>query len=986
MPFLKSIKAKGFKSFANEVVINFNKNMTSFIGPNGSGKSNVVDAIKWTIGEQSIKQLRGDDKSNLIFMGSKNLEPSNEAFVELTFDNRKRILDIDKDIVVVSRKQIKKNNQNFYYLNGEETKLRDIHELFLDTGLSKGSLGIISQGTINWFSDAKPDERKKIFQDAAGIGKYFKNKLDSINLLEKSSQALEIVTNDLKNKEKRKDELEKLVEKYNEFLEKRNELKECELIFLAKEIGFKRNEINELENNIVELNEKINQLKQQSDFNEKNNKELTTKIKELADKIATKNVLVRDLQEKKNNLNTKLEILNSNLETDLNSENAEKRLEALKIVVSNTNVEIETKQKIVTDSKTKLFQAESEFEKIRNRKNELYEISNSINKQLNETIYELRNLESIAKNNSDKVVKELMNIKNSYSGLVDIVSNLIKVDKKYELAIGTALAKQAKSFVTLEERTALDLISYLKKNQIGNATFLPINKLKSKLLSSDIISIAKNQKGYINTANNLVKIDNKFKIVADHLLGNIIISENLESAAKIADMLDQRFKIITLEGDVKNTGGSITGGFKGNNTIVFNIEEKIEEQRKLFFELESKLNEIKVQIKSNDNDYDTAFSMVSNLKNIINLNETNLKDLNEKLLVNNQLLEQLNNKIKAPKDSIKEVNESKTLKKELIEIENQLAELLPEFKLFTETHERLNNELVLSGNTNNAISKQIIDLMNQKSTFENKKIEDDNLIQAKLQYLVETYEMSEEVLFNDYKNKKTPYSDIELQQKIINLKNDMKALGNINSDVIQEYEQMLEEFSLKEKEYNDAKDAVDQIQQTINQLDNKAKTDLVKTINDINKTAPEVFKRFYPGIETGTCQIKFVDEENILDSGIEVLVQLPGKKRINLSLLSGGEKTLVALTILFSILKSSKFPLIILDEAEAALDELNVEFFASIIKEYSATNQFLIITHRTGTMKVTEELYGVTMQDQGVTIIIKDTIKNFNKYIKEEVN
>ncbi len=983
MPFLKSIKAKGFKSFATEIVIDFNKNMTSFIGPNGSGKSNIVDAIKWTIGEQSVKQLRGDDKSNLIFMGSKDMGPANEAFVELTFDNKNRILDIDRDIVTVARKQIRKNNQNFYYLNGEETRLKDIHELFLDTGLSKGSLGIISQGTINWFSDAKPEDRKKIFQDAAGIGKYFKNKLDSLNLLDKSSQTLGIITNDLNNKRKRKDELEKLVNKYESFIQKEAELKELELTFLAKFIGFKKQEINNLTVSISEAEEKINQLKSQSDFNVKNNSALFEKIKANSDKISQLNIKIRELQQQRTELTTKIQIMNSELESDLNSDNLEKRLAALEEILKQYKVEKATKEKINEELISKSSALDSEIEQLKIQRQELGSELSKKTFTLNQAQYELKNLYSIKENSSDRVVKEILAVRKSYTGIVDAVSNLVKVDRKYELAIGLALSNSTKSIVTLNEQTAMDVISYLKKNQIGNATFLPIDKVKSKKLSNDVIAVAKNQKGYVDTANNLVKIEDKYRIIADHLLGNIIISENLESATKIAHMLDQRFKIITLEGDIKNAGGSISGGFRSNkNAAIFNIDEKIEEQQKLVETLVSEENNLRVSLKTIEGDYEVKMSLSYSNKSTIENNKTSIKTLEDNIMINSQYYDELKRKVAKP--NAKDTRSSDSLKGQLVKIENELALLEPEQNTLADVTKKLNEEHALSSDTNNAIANQINGLITQKSDFETKKLTIQNDIDSKLSYLVETYEMSEELLIADYSNKPTIYSDIELQQKILDIKQEIKSIGNIDKNVITEYETIAEEYAQKEKEYNDAKDAVDQIQGTIEQLDHKAKNDLKTTVLNINKIAPSIFQRFYPGAEVGTCEIKFTDEENILDSGIEVVVQLPGKKRINLSLLSGGEKTLVALTILFAILKSAKFPLIILDEAEAALDELNVEFFATIIKEYSLSNQFLIITHRTGTMKVTEELYGVTMQDHGISIVIKDTIENFNKYFKEE--
>lgn len=970
MVFLKRFHAEGFKSFATPITLNFTKNMIGIIGPNGSGKSNIVDALKWTIGEQSIKQLRGSERSNLIFMGSQFLQEAKFALVELTFDNSNKVLHTDLEEVKITRKLIKKTEESLFFINDEPAKLKDIHDMFLDTGLSKGSLGIISQGTVSWFADAKPEERRKIFEEASGIGKYTKKKNESISLLEKSQNNLNILLEHLEQLKKDVNKLENQAKKVKEYNEKSKQLKLYDLTIKSKEIIEYNSEVSTLELKTNKLSTEIEQLSSNISF-------LEEAIKTKEDEFTIVDEKVINLQTKKenlvneiNNLVNKKTIFDSKINNDINSANTEKRIAAYETIIKNNQLELEfTKNELIKD--------ESEFEKIRIQKNEQYQELESIKTTLNDfniqisklsmSIDSLKTQKDLA--NQDRGLKTIIENKNSLNGIIGLVSDLINIDKKYEIAISTALGGTVKNIVTLDEKSALRAIDFLKSNKSGYVTFLPIDKIKPKEIKHEFKLVVKQSQGFVGIASELVKINPEYKKVADHLLGNIIIVDDVKNAVLMSDLTYNSYKIISLEGDVKHPGGAISGGQKRISNTVFNLDEKIKEQEEELKKLNATINDKKLEHEKESLKYDNLVALHNEISIRMNNAKYKIDELNKSINVNKNEYEALTNKSFDMNSKI-DINE---IQKDLLTKQKELDVVQSDYNQQSILRQSLFSSLQ---NQRNEFAENNKTLTSMSTTLSESKIrlnDFKNKLENIKEFIVSNYKVTVENVIEEYSNKELGIPLYEVKREIVRLKNELESLGPINQTAVEELEVKQKELEDIQAQYDEAYSIVEDIINTINELDKKAKADFKKIIDNVNKDIPVIFKELFGG---GNCEIKLTNPLDLLETGIEISVQPPGKKISSLMLLSGGEKTLVALCVLFSILKSSNFPMVVLDEAEAALDEYNVEIFAKIIKKYSDNNQFLIITHRPGTMKLCDDLYGVTMQDKGVSMVLKTSFND----------
>lgn len=975
MVFLKKFHAEGFKSFAKPTTINFDHNMTSIIGPNGSGKSNIVDALKWTIGEQSIKQLRGSDKTNLIFMGSENLSESDFALVELTFDNKSRVLHKDLDEIKITRKLIRKTGESIYLLNDEPAKLREIQEIFLDTGLSKGSLGIISQGTVNWFSDCKPEERRKIFEDASGIGRYTKRKHESLKALETAKLNLEFVSKKVSDIQRDINKLSNQANKLRDYQEKTARLKEIDLTVKAKEYTISKSRFTEQKT----LSEKLAKDKETTESNITHYNSLIKQKNELFDKNKIEIDRLTEIKEELNNkllaINSKINIHKQNLNNALYSNNIEDKIRSYKEIIKNNEIVIKSSE----ERKVVLEQKISDINIDLSRLQLEIESLNSQSKILNdELVIKKRDLETLNRDaefhNSDKCINTIMSNKNLFPGIIGTLVETINVKSKYETAIATALGSAAKNVISLNEHSAIQAIKFAKENRLGYLTFLPLDKIVAKSVPSEILNAVKEIKGFIDIASNLVTVDNDYKKAIEFVLGNILIVDDIQNASLISDITKQRIKIVTLDGNVKNVGGSLSGGFKHKSNVIFNIKEKIEILQNEVNEKNEKYRNILLEIEN-------LKTELNNYLEVKRINELDLNATSSKLketLENNEtskyeyeLLVSKHKNINIIDDKQSEEN----LTSQAIDVENKLKDILAELNSKIKTNENLYSEIRSFSSENEnyvsylqGINAQISDASQEIFKLENK-------IKAIEHECIETYHTSLDILESDYLNKDIGMSDLDAKKMVTILQSEIKALGPINETVLEDLENKQKEYENINNEYEDSLKAFDEIQKIIEELDKKAISDFMNVINNVNKHIPAIFNELFGG---GYCEIKLTNPDEILESGIDIIVQPKGKKVKNLTLLSGGEKTLVALTVLFAILNSSNLPLIVLDEAEAALDELNVEIFAKIIKKYSEKTQFLVITHRPGTMKESSVLYGVTMQDKGVSIVMKTSFDKIN--------
>ncbi len=974
MIFLKNFYAEGFKSFARPINLNFSNTMIGIVGPNGSGKSNIVDALKWAMGEQSIKTLRGKEKTNLIFVGSNDMDEADFALVELTFDNSKRILNYQTDEVKIGRKLMRKTGESIFTINDEPARLKDIQDLFLDTGLTKGSLGIISQGTVNWFAEAKPEDRRHMFEEAAGIGRYTKQKNETLDLLEKAAYNLERLDQYETNLKREIRDLSKQAEKAVQYKEKTQQLKKLDVTISVQDYLAYKDESIELAKSISTYKTDLEKLRinieENKSLRDKNNQDYLEKDSELKKLSQVKD----DLNIKLNELNYKKIAYVNNLENNLNSQNIEERKKSYLSLIASDKEEIDSLEKQINSNNSKLHSLEEQYNHSLELKSKLNDEYNNINADYShkKVIYE--RLEELYKssNNVERGVQTLLNSKSSIPGIHSTISNILQVPERYEIAIQTALGKSINNLIVENSNVAIAAINFLKKNNGGRATFLPMDTIKPKSIKEDSLTIMSKLEGFIDVASNLVKYDNIYDNIIKSLLGNVAISDSIESATHIGKMVNNNYKVISLEGDVVYAGGALSGG-QQQKTIAstFNIEEKLN-RSKNEYEIATKLFiDKKVELENINNNVTKLNIEIQNIRGTIAICENKLIETQSRLSRN-----------QAGYDSIVDANDKEKMKVEINQFEKELINVNEELIDISQKISTLQNlkehayEIYCQYNLNYERDQETFINLNEKFNRKNNKLNNlQNEIKSIEEKINNLYEMTMEFAITEY-NKPLDITINEAKMIISKLKSEIDALGNINFEAVEKLDEKEEELKSIEQEHNQARESVINLKNIIEDLDKRAKADFTNVINKVNEIIPQIFTSLFGG---GDCCIKYTDPTNVLESGIEVIVHPLGKKVSNLVLLSGGEKTLVALTVLFALLKSSSFPLVVLDEAEAALDQANVNTFAKLIQEFSDSTQFLVITHRTGTMKMCDVLYGTTMQIKGVTKVIKTNLDDIKK-------
>lgn len=973
MIFLRKFIANGFKSFAKNVEIDFQSSMVGVVGPNGSGKSNIVDAIKWVLGERSSKTLRGKTGEDVIFHGSQGHDASKYAEVTLIFENQNNVLHYDDKNIKITRRLTRGSGNNEYFINEQPCRLRDIQEIFLDTGLSKGSLGIISQGTVQWFVDAKPEERRTIFEEAAGIGLYIKKRDESNSQLERTNQNLDqvtIVVNELSSDIRK---LERQAEKAKIYTEKGKELMNLDLTILVKDIQYYKSKltkiIDELENSKKELDvfqPDIKQITHSLDFSKQKANEadrtietLTTEMSELIDEI--------------NKHEMKKFSLQSKLNEDLSSDNLEKKLAAYSQLIESTKIEIENAQVALNKFRDEIEAYDDVNKKVSEKKNDLTDKISKHSIRLAEIKAQIRTIQSSIANRDylDIGVRTIIDNAKNLNGVIGQVKDFLNVKQEYEKAVYTILGKSINNIIVEDIETAEKAVNFLKQNQSGKATFLPLETIKPRLIKDEYLDVLKTREGFVGIGVNLIEFDSKYNNVYQHLLGNVIVADNLISANTLSKYTYQLYRVVTLDGDLINVGGSITGGHsQSGNQQGINLEKQLEKLSEQFKVVDDELTTYRMELD----------------KVLSEFNEINTK-LNEKKIISSKYEEIVNSNqkqlFKFETDYEQLLSKHNVEKKQTIYSEQSLAEMISKLTL---KKDKINEELMVARQSKTLHKVKVDDLEARLTELrfqidkhrdivanhETEKVRCESFLANARDKISTNYKMTVEYAFKNYQNE-LPMSDAQAREIINKLQNEIDKLGSINMEAINELEEKQKRFVDLEKQQKELQEAKDNILKVINELDVKAKDDFANVIKSVNDTLPSVFKYLFGG---GSCQIEYTNPEEILTSGIDVIANPPGKNFVHLGLLSGGEKTLVALSILFSILKNKNFPLIILDEAESALDPANVERFGNIIRENARTTQFITVTHRPGTMERCEILYGATMQTKGVTSLFKVSLAN----------
>ncbi len=1173
--YLKKLSLKGFKSFPIKTEIFFEQGITAIVGPNGSGKSNISDAIRWVLGEQSIKSLRGEKMEDVIFSGTDNKKQLNYCEVSLTLDNALGEIDINANELIIKRRAYR-TGESEYFINGKACRLRDVKEILMDTGIGKDGYSIIEQGKVEEILSNNPVNRRKVFDEACGIAKYRYRKNEAEKNLKKSSDNLSRIIDIFTEIEKQIVPLEKQQEKAKRYLKISGELKKFEINDIIKQnedyenvindLNFQNKEISEviklleneknnletrtselekdihsiemhienLNSDIIELNNKINLNKTDAEITSekiKNNKqEIERKLKEieilnkkldLARKELKKandktnkssyileacdkeldenfeekrkselrlNEINKEIDDNKSSsmdiLKSREDISNNIAKITTNTENMlskkmeiEKEKSLLKESISQLREEIDTKKKkeenLIEDIKTqekKILDFNKKIEKINAEINifsENYQKQNmyigSLNAKRN-TYIDMENHHEGFNRGVKEILKNL-NIK----GIHGAFGELIKVPKKYEKAIEASLGAAIQNVVVENEGIAKESISYLKKNNLGRVTFLPMNIIKSNRFdTSKMRSTVK----AIGIASELVEFDAKYKNIVDSILGRVVVIDNIDQAILFAKETQHKYKIVTLEGEILNPGGSMTGGSlksSGNilsrkriiqelgeeidknssslKEIAISIEElqelkkNIKDDREFAFDKKSQLEKNKIAIntelkmieeslENNKNKFDEVTLLIENLDEEISKNriafdihKKKLDDFsNEEKKKEDKLKVLLENKLKAAKEhenAVKLYNEKNleitrlkaSFENELLEVERisleieegnkrieeiskAIEEAKRELKILEELEDRYKKELEENCAKYSIIEKSIEVIKEkfdeEKSILRNtdRKLLESNEERFKLESKLERNKNSRDNLLSNLFDKyeltyvqALEFKDTTLvidHKRIEKLKKAIKELGNVNIDSIKEYEEVRERYQYYKEQKEDLEQSIVSLNELIDDLVDNMEKEFVEKFDIINKNFKNVYQKLFGG---GNADLKLADIKNVLSCDIEITAQPPGKKMKNLSLLSGGEKALTAICILFAILISKPTPFCILDEIEAPLDDVNVYRFGEYLRELSSDTQFIAVTHRRGTMEVADFIYGVTMQEKGVSSVISIKLKEATEIV-----
>ena len=977
--YLKEIRAYGFKSFADKVSIVFGRNINGVVGPNGSGKSNIVDAVRWVLGEQSMKSLRGETSTDVIFSGSESRKALNSASVTLVFDNEDRVLPIEFSEVSIKRVAYR-SGENEYYINNERVRLKDITELLSDSGTAKESFNIISQGKIDEILSNKPEDRRTIFEEAAGVLKYKRRKEEALRKLDRTNQNLNRVSDIINELNNNIIPLEEASNKAKKYIDIKNKLSNVEVALLAKMITDLNFIYQEDKKKIKTLEDEITELSSNNSSYDVDILKYKDKLKRARDEINTKQEILLELSKKEQEITSDIKLYEErnkykdevgkitnniislkediiNIETTINNLNNEKEVYNKKLEVLSSNI------KSITDKVSEL----------NTKKNSLNNQIIKNNREIDSFKYREEYLDNMVSNNTT-IPKQIKSILDNpkFTGVHNVIASLIDTDSKYNIAINTSLGGAASYLVVDTSNIAKELIYYLKNNNLGRATFYPIDKITGKYITNDVLGILNNTEGYIGVASELITYDNKYSNIISNVLGNVIICDNIDNANIISDKINKRYKIVTLDGQVINVGGSLTGGssVKSQNVLSLKYElEELSKKRKLLEDknkvILSDINSIDKEIilKNNElynmqGDKSNIETKINSLENTIDNNiknketkENELKDLNS--ITNNESLEDESlSKLSKVREDISNINkEISILKVEEDNINNNINEL-------EET----------SRSSNSYISKKEKELNNLNIKINRADVTLDNL----LNNLTSNYNMT-------YDFAKDNYSlDMEVnvaRDEVVRLKNEIELIGNVNLDAPLEYEKAKERYDFLNKQKEDLINAENTLYDIINEMDNIMKEKLHETFEKVRVEFKRVYRELSRG---GRAELMLTDPSNILETGIEIKAEPPGKKLQSISLLSGGEKTFTAISLLFAILNIRPVPFCLFDEVEAALDDANVEAFGKYLEKYKDT-QFIIITHKKKTMEYANILYGITMQESGVSKIVSVKLENNEK-------
>lgn len=973
--FLKRIELQGFKSFADKTVIQFDQDITGIVGPNGCGKSNVNDAIRWVLGEQSVKSLRsGTNMSDIIFSGSEYRKPVNMARVTLVFDNSTRVFDSDFDEIEITRQILRANNEASYFINKTPCRLKDINDLVMDTGLGKDSLSIITQGNISSFADAKPEDRRSLFEEAAGVAKYKKRKKVSLSKLEQTKENLDRLQDILDELERQIGPLEKQAKKAEKYISLREKLSKIEISVLVEDIDQYNEKINQINKELFDIqamhtSENAELLKQE------------TRLESIRKEMYALDKQINELQGKY----TKAMEENYQLERR-KIEQDEKRKYMLKVADKKARQKeiqamLEEARFEYQDRHQRLMQTQQD---LNNRRNIVNDLKTKISKaryesdQANNILTQLQNRRQVLENMMKQPfahqqgVRSVMQAKNSLSGVYGVVSELLIAHTDKALAVNAALGGSIYQIITKNEADARNAISFLKRNRSGRATFLPLSVCHPRKMNEQVITIASTSPGFLGFASECVDCKEIFDPVKERLLGNVIVVDTLQNANETAKRLRYAYKIVTLDGDIVHTGGSMTGGVTKNQSTpvtmrqeLDTINSKIEGQK---IKANSCLNETDILTQKLQKENDAIVTLQIELAKLENIYATKKAKYDSILAEYQELGVDIEENAELAQDD---------LVVQMSKMHAVLDSLSLEIQSLRQSRFDKGNDAEQLENQIRLVRREMNSKQSQIHNYEMEIVKVKTQLENALNRLSTDYEMT-------YEYALTKKEDIEIEsakEEVIQLRQAISRLGNVNLDAPNEYKEVKERFDFMTSQKEDLEKASQQILAAIDEMDKTMISQFTEMFNKINAELDGVFKAMFGG---GRASLSMVDPDDVLNTGIDIDVQPPGKMVKNIQTFSGGEKALIAISVLFAILKARTMPLCIFDEVEAALDQANVERFARYLSHYRGQSQFIAVTHRPGTMEQCDTLYGVTMQKDGVSKVLKVQLKDAVHIAKEE--
>lgn len=971
--YIKEIKINGFKSFCDKVNLELNRNFTGIVGPNGSGKSNIVDALKWVMGEQSVKTLRGENgMTDVIFNGSGSRSALRSASVSLVLDNSDKSLPVDYTEVEIKR-IVYKTGENEYYINKDKVRLKDITDLFLDSFSSKESLSIIPQGKISEILGGKPEERRNIIEEAASVLKYKKRKEEALRKLAKTNENIERVNMIISELEVQIEPLKEQANKARVYKSQREKLENLEIGLIANDIAVFNEEFNvvkkekeEIESRLIE--ESATDSKERASLENKKLERTNLDI----EVTNTQKVLMEET-EKLNQINSKKELLKERSKYDKSSDDVLVKVNNLKEEELKFRSEVQLLENKYKVSKVE----EEEINAKLNDLNSEYQKYNSKFSSLNNEVSDLtrKKMEAVSKRdileynieNGSRIPYAVKSILNnpSLSGIKNRIGSIINVSREYSTMVDVALGGSVNYVVTDSDSDAKNAIEYLKRNGKGRVTFFPLNLIKPKSIEPDTLKLIKSIKGYVGIASDLVEYDKLYYNIIMNQLGNVIVADKIEAAINISKKINTRYRVVTLDGEIIHVGGSLTGGSNKNSNGELNEKTQLDNINKNIKILEKEISLKEVELKESNEECDKLKDSIYKL----NLDLLKIRESNDIAL---KRIDESKEQIDKISDEIKGLSINKN------ESENEFNKLLDEYYEVTKNK----NDLEVKMSNLEAKRKSLIEEIDEMETtlrkYENRnrdskeKLNELTIKETKLNMsldnllnrLNEEYGMTFEKARNNY--------ELDMEEEsarvIINdLKREIKSLGDVNLASIEEFDRVNKRFTFLSSQKDDLKSSEDNLLEIINNMDDVMIEKFATTFKKVNAEFGKVFKDLFGG---GDAHLEMTDPTNILETGIEIVANPPGKHPGSISLLSGGEKTLTAISLLFAVMNLKNVPFVILDEVESALDEVNVEKFGEYINTYKGKTQLLVITHKKKTMEYVDLLYGITMQESGVSKLV----------------